>query len=391
MNMNPAKILVLVLLLGTTVRAEDIQVSQTQPLREAYAASSPGDVLLIAAGDYDHLFLRGGGGSEEAPVVLRAADPDDPPRFIGGRSSGIQLSGASHVELRDLIITSDSSNALNIDDGGDRDRPARGITLINLTVRGPAEADGNLDGIKLSGLAAFRITDCTITGWGGQGCGIDMVGCHDGLITGSTLDGLDNGHNGIQAKGGSAGIVIRGCTFRRYIERGVNLGGHTGAEFFRPPAFDGYEARDLLVEGCTFVGGNTPVAFVSSRDCTFRYNTVAFPKAWALRILRENNTQGSEPTSHGTYSHNLIVWNSGDLRTHVNIGKGTAPDTFHFEGNWWLSADAPRQSKPTLPTAETDGVHGPELLLVVDPESGEVAVRSQAKEVDAGAEALPIP
>lgn len=334
--------------------AGEAWVGDAVSLREAFATAGPGDVVLIEPGTYPATLLRGGGGTREAPVVLRAAEPDRPPLFGGGRSEGLHLVGVSYVELRDLIITSESSNAVNIDDGGDRERPARGIRLTNLVVRGATSEGGNLDGIKLSGVDGFTIAGCSVAGWGGHGCGIDMVGCHDGVITDSLLHGHGTANNGIQAKGGSSHITIRRSLILGFIERGVNLGGSTGAAYFRPPTFAGFEATDLLVEGCIFWGGNTPVAFVSSRDCTFRYNMVLYPQAWAVRILRENRMEGSQPTRAGTYAQNLIVWRRGELRKAMNIGSGTAAHTFSFEHNRWYCTNGYPRGEQMFPSMGDD-------------------------------------
>ena len=36
----------------------------------------------------------------------------------------------------------------------------------------------------------------------------------------------------------------------------------------------------------------------------------------------------------------------------VNLGQGTAPETFEFARNWWYCIDAPERSVPRLPVAE---------------------------------------
>lgn len=363
--------------LAAPALAKTFDVRDVKALREAFAAAEPGDVIRVAPGEYERAWLEGGGGSEDSPVVICGAEPERRPTFTGGKGEGMHLSGVSHVELRDLIITSDAGNGLNIDDGGKRDTPARGIVLRGLTVRGAAKGKGNIDGIKLSGLDDFHIVDCDVAGWGGQGCGVDMVGCHDGIIETSRFDGMNNGDRGIQAKGGSANIVVRDCTFRGYIERGVNLGGSTGEKYFRPPTFTGYEARDITVLHCIFVGGKTPVAFASSTNCTFHNNLIAYPDKWAVRILRENRFEGSQPTGRGTFTHNLIVWRGDALRPAVNVGPDVSADTFRFEGNWWYRTDAAEESRPSLPVAETDGVYGKNPHLSVNEDN--VTLGEEAK------------
>ncbi len=46
---------------------------------------------------------------------------------------------------------------------------------------------GNRDGIKLSGVTDFKTERCVIEQWGDEGQGIDMVGCHQGIINNCIL------------------------------------------------------------------------------------------------------------------------------------------------------------------------------------------------------------
>jgi hypothetical protein len=46
------------------------------------------------------------------------------------------------------------------------------------------------------------------------------------------------------------------------------------------------------------------------------------------------------------------------IRSDVNVGGGTAPETFVFEGNRWFAEDRPEASRPRLPVAEKEGVYG---------------------------------
>src|SRR6185312_6655030 len=153
-------------------------------------------------------------------------------------------------------------NGLNIDDGGRAGTPSHHVTLRNLRVAdvGPR---GNVDGIKLSGLDDFRVVNCTVERWRSDGSAIDMVGCHRGVVSGCAFKG--GGSNGVQIKGGSADVTVRGCRFEDCGERAVNAGGGTDKPFFRPPletqpAGKRYEATNLTIEGCTFVGGEAAVA-----------------------------------------------------------------------------------------------------------------------------------
>ena len=63
------------------------------------------------------------------------------------------------------------------------------------------------------------------------------------------------------------------------------------------------------------------------------------------------------PARRGQFTDNLIVVDS-TRALEVNVGAGTAPETFGFARNAWLNTEAPLRSRPNLPTAEVDGIYG---------------------------------
>lgn len=355
----------LVLSLAAALRADDVTVRTAVELRAAVAAATPGTRILLAEGSYVGGFhfinLRGEPGR---PIIIASADPAKRAVFRDAKT-GLHLSSPSYVELHDLDFTVLYANGLNIDDGGARG----GAGAHHIVLRGLRVSDigggGNEDGIKLSGVSDFQVVGCTIERWGaGGGSAIDAVGCHRGRFEACLVR-----HNsppnatGIQCKGGSSALVIRRCRFEFAGGRAVNIGGNTGLSFFRPalPASgSGHaEARDIRVEGNTFVGALCAVAFAGVDGAVFRFNTIERPGRWALRILQENRAAGFVPCRNGVFSDNVIIfdsvrWSEGG----VNIGAGTAPDTFTFARNWWYCEDKPDRSHPKLPTKEIAGVYG---------------------------------
>ena len=269
----------------------------------------------------------------------------------------MQLAEASHVELHDLKFTGASGNGISIDDGGTFETPAHHIVLRNLQISdiGP---NGNHDGIKLSGVDDFRIEGCRIERWGiGSGSGIDMVGCHRGVIENNTFlhekDAKLTGASGVQAKGGSRDIAIRRNRFENAGQRAINIGGSTGLQFFRPPlnqwpqGEEKYEAKDIRVEGNTFIGGLTPFAFVGVDGAVVRFNTIYRPQRWAMRILQETTEPGFAPSRNGLFFDNIVVFRSEQwIEGGVNIGSKTQPQSFQFARNFWFCEDAPQRSRP---------------------------------------------
>lgn len=358
-------------------------VTDTQQLREALAQARPGETIRIAPGEY-----RGGvtgqglRGEPGEPFVLRASDPKRPPVFRDG-ATGLQLSRAAHVEVHDLIVEGATGNGINIDDGGTLDRPSHHVLLRNLVVRdiGPT---GNRDGIKLSGVDGFRVEDCTVERWGSGGSGIDMVGCHRGEIVGCTFrHGDTTGDSGVQAKGGSREILIRRCRFEHAGQRAVNLGGSTGLAFFRPRP-EGYEAKDITVEDCTFVGSMTPVAFVGADGASVRHNTIYRPRRWGFRILQETREPGFVPCRNGQFTDNLIAYRSDEMVLPVNVGSATDPQSFTVARNAWYCLDTPGRSRPRLPIPETDGLYGIDPGLR-DAEKGDLRLPPDSPVRSAGA------
>ena len=370
--------------LAGTAWSREVTVRTRQQLISAAREAQAGTRILIAPGAYrgglTFARLRGEAGR---PVILAAADPEDPPVFRG-QGSGMHLVAPAHVELHDLVFVGASGNGLNIDDGGVAENPAHHIVLRNLSVRdvGP---EGNRDGIKLSGVDQFRVDGCTIERWGDRGgSAIDMVGCHDGEIVGCTLRyRSDVASSGIQAKGGSANIAVRRCRFDNAGARSINAGGSTGRAYFRPTDA-AYEAKHITVEDCTFVGSGAPICFVGVDRAVFQYNTIYRPKHYVVRILQESRGERFVPSRRGVFRNNLVVFRWDELRGIVNIGPGTAPATFTFADNHWYCLDRPERSDHlSLPVEETGGTYGVAPQFV-SPETGDLRLRGDSPVREAG-------
>ena len=330
----------------------------------------PGDIIELLPGRHNPASLSGLTGTEEAPIIIRGADPEDASVIAAG-NYGLHLQRPRWVVLHDFAVEGARQNGINIDDQDGRGTIGEPweahLLLRSIAVRdtGPT---GNFDGIKLSGLRAVRVEHCTVEGWGGSA--IDMVGCHEVTITGSTFRGKDgySQSSGIQIKGGSTRVSIDHCRFESAGARAINLGGSTGLAYFRPPvpadAKPGswFEAEDVGVTHCVFTEGECAIAFVGSRRATITNCTIVNPARWPLRILQETRDPRFGPAQGPAIEHCIIVAES--LRTPVNIGDGTEPGSFRWGPNlWWadgLSPDALRRSLPGSITVEQT-VRDPEL------------------------------
>jgi hypothetical protein len=373
-----------------------ITVRNSGELQKAVAKAAPGTRIEMLGGDYTGgIFISNLRGAPDKPIVIAAADPSQPP-VIKGRNQGMHLSNVAHVELHDITIEGAAWNGLNIDDGGDFTKPSHHIELRGLRVKNVGSG-GNHDGIKLSGVTDFRVEGCVVEFWGLKGSGVDMVGCHRGVIEGNTFrhdPKLEDGQGtGVQMKGGTSGITVRGNRFEHARGRAVNIGGSTDLKLFRPPLNEWKgkhfcEAKDITVEGNTFIGSGAPIAFVGVDGATVRFNTIYRPRKWAIRILQETTAEGFVPCRNGVVADNIIAFRSNEWATGgVNIGPNTAPNTFRFERNFWFCLDKPAMSAPHLPTQERHGVRGQNPKFR-DAEKGDLRLSEDSPARKFGAEAL---
>jgi hypothetical protein len=332
---------------------------------------SKGETILISPGEYGGGYdLRGVAGTAAAPVVIRAADPKQPPTFTGGRL-GWAVSNCSYVTLRGLVVRGCTGNGLNLDDGGVNPARAHHLVVEDVTVTeiGPR---GNLDGLKMSGIDDFTVRRCRFEGWGGSA--IDMVGCHRGVVEACRFTGKDgfSQENAVQMKGGTTDVLVQTSVFDRAGERAINLGGSTGLAYFRPAPGE-YEAARITVAGNRFLGSLCPVAWVSADGGRVYRNTILFPDRWVARILQEQTEPRFKPCRGGVFEENLIVFDRR-VATFVNVGPKTAPETFQFRKNAWFQTDG--TARPTLPTPEQGGVYGVDPRLD-RPDSPEARVTSR--------------
>lgn len=297
-----------------------------------------GTTLRIAPGEY------GGGWSVSglANLTIEAADPANPPRFVGGTMVW-HFSKCPGLTLRNLSVSGQTGNGINIDDGGEGGNPTARVTLERISVAdvGPR---GNCDGIKCSGIDDLTIRGCTITGWGGQG--IDLVGCHRVLIDECCLSGKDGFTQtaGVQAKGGSSDVVIEDCRFTGAGSRPINAGGSTGLAHFRPKGAT-FEARNITIRNNTIEGSECACAFVGLDGGSFTGNTIINPTKWVFRILQETTAPGFVPCRNVVIERNTITYKPEQVRTRINIGPNTNADSFRIENNTWVTSSENRVNR----------------------------------------------
>ena len=352
---------------------------QTYPtLTPAVAAVTPGDTILIHTGTYPGgLFFANVQGNANQWITIKNA-PGATVVFDGGNNA-IQLSDPAYLWIRGLIFQHQTGNGVNIDDGGTYATPAHHVVIEDCIFRDMA-ASGNNDLLKLSGLDYFEIRTCTFENGAAGGSGIDMVGCHHGLIRSNEFESL--GSNSIQAKGGTEWVSIEGNFFRDGGQRTLNLGGSTGLQFFRPDTAH-FEAANLQVYANIFVGSTAPIAYVGAVNVVVANNTFYQPENWVIRILQETvDPDRFLPCGDNSFINN-IVWLEEDLNSEVNIGPNTAPETFEFSNNLWFNADDANWAGPNLPVPETNGLLNADPLFAT-PTNADFSIPANSPAAGAG-------
>ncbi len=341
-------------------------------LERAAQGAGPGTAITVHAGAYSGgEYIEDLRGEATAPIWIRGAEGEAHPVFSGG-SDGLHFVRPAWLVLEGLEVTGAADNGINVDDGGDYDddQAARGLVMRDVRVH-DVGGSGNQDCIKLSGVYAFLLDGVEVARCGGadQGSGVDLVGCHDGVITRSSFTTMSG--NAVQAKGGSEDVDIRWNRIEDGGERAVNLGGSTGAEYFRPPlstSSPNAEARRIHVVSNLIIGSWSPLAYVGCVDCAAVGNTLIDPGHWVVRILQETLSSGDttfEPSSGGTFANNLVYYDLSLISTFVNVGPDTSPETFTFSHDLWYAHDDPARSTPTgLPVVEDAAVIGEDPLFL---------------------------
>jgi len=115
--------------------------------------------------------------------------------------------------------------------------------------------------------------------------------------------------------------------------------------------------------------GGASVSFTGCDHCVFANNTIIEPRSYIVRILQERQGERFVPSRNGYFINNIIVFNTADIGSYVNIGAGTAPETFTFGNNLWYALDDPNFSGPNIPNSippETNSIvqQDPQINLV---------------------------
>ncbi|WP_455222047.1 hypothetical protein, partial [Kaarinaea lacus] len=324
--------------------------SAASPYRTlAFAAShaTPGTRINLHAGIYPaagSIANLQGTANEPIAIVANGNVVFDP----GNEVVVLHFRDPRYVVLQGFTVRNTPVHGINIDDGGTYDTPAEHVIIRNLTFRNIGRG-GNHDCLKMSGVDRFLVLDSEFDGCN-HGEAIDMVGCHQGVVKGNFIHNIPV--NAINTKGGSSDILIQGNRFSDVVSRAINAGGHTGLKYYRPinAPYEGARIR-MLANIFERVGQNdgASVSFTGCDHCVFANNTIIEPRSYIVRILQERRGDRFAPSRNGYFINNIIIFNTSDIGSYVNIGDGTAPETFTFGNNLWYALDRTDFSGPNIP------------------------------------------
>jgi hypothetical protein len=336
-----------------------VGASQTySSLTQAVAVTIPGDTIMIHEGSYagglSFMNLQGTAGN----WIHVISAPSETVIFNGGSNSW-KMTDAAYVLIKGITFQHQTGNGCNVDDGGSYNTPSHHIVFESCTFR-DIKSTGNSDLLKMSGVDFFEIKNCKFINGAAGGSGIDLVGCHEGLISGNRFE--NQGSNSIQIKGGSKNVRIENNFFKNGGQRTLNLGGSTNLKFFRPVDAP-YEAAGLTVYSNIFIGSDAPITYVGCIQTEVINNTIYLPQKWVIRILQETvDTSRFFQCGNNSFKNNIIYRNS-QVSNDCNIGPNTNPRSFSFSNNLWYHSQNPAWTGPELPVKDVNCMIGKNPLF----------------------------
>jgi len=350
-------LLIVLMITNYTVHTRILEVGQGKQFsifQPALSVAIAGDTILLREGVYSgNSYRENLKGTSENWVTILAA-PNENVVFRGG-GAAFYLVDVEYIRINGLQFEDQTGNSLSIDDGGTYDTPTHNVVILNCTWLS-MNTTGPSNMIKMAGVDSFSIYNCVFLNGPVNGIGIDLVGCHFGVIDDNYFD--KSGSYAIQAKGGSNDIDINRNLFINSTDRTINIGGSTGTPYFRPLNAD-YEAKRVNVYSNVFRGSKAPITFATAIDCEVINNTILNPVTWAFRILQETSDTRFITCSNNTIKNNLIVMPTTGQPA-LNIGPNTDASSFSISHNAWFNPKN-AQWMPNTPSNEPG-------RLLIDPE-----------------------
>jgi hypothetical protein len=350
-------ILTLVLAPVSGATASQYLVPPDSDWQDVVRKAQPGDEIVLMPGVHRPGDLSGVSGTGRQPIVVRSLSPEHRTIIEAGRE-GIVLRGATHIVVRDLIITGASINGITIaPPRADFDPAARWpthITIQNVQVKSTGPR-GKRHGIQVAQVEHVKIQDCIVIGWGGAG--IDVTQSDHVTIARCHLAGAPDfsQQSGVHVRGGSSRVVISDCHLEDTGAYGAIIGGEGQWEYsltsaskprtatvVATPEFD---ATRVTIVRCVIRGSACPLHFLSATDSQARNLTIVHPRQWVCAIDLTKPGREVVPSRKLVFSSNLIVWQPGELKHFFRTGPSYARPAMAILQNLWWAADTPDQRR----------------------------------------------
>ena len=356
---------------ATSLIGGETTVNTVDGLRNALNSASPGDRIYVAPGNYNsRLWVQDVHGTSEAMIEVVALDPDNRPVFDVQDAACLTLYDCSYI-LVDGIIAQGGGTASS--DANNIEFPYGSHMIIKNCLSRDLTCEFNSNAYKFAHADNLLMYNCVAEEWVNSGYGMCINVSDSSLymrntITFPTLP-LYAGASGIMAKGAAYHYGMYKNHFIDGGSRAICFGGAGGAT--------GPEIYDSVAMGNVIEGGEAAVAYVSSENCDFAYNTVVDPELFVMRVLKESTFS----PANNIFRRNLVYYGNVTVQ---NIGSSTQPETFTYAENYWYKYTNPGGSIPTLAAPETDPAGGtdPQLDSEQRPHYG------QAKDYGAHAPAM---
>jgi hypothetical protein len=301
----------LLLLFTVTALAATSQVEPGADLSGYVNGMLPGDVLELADGVYP---LELGldivsAGTEDAPIVIRAAPGATPVLALSGSDYAIDIQGTEFIQVKGLTLQGPPEPADGFWSGGLRVLSSRGIRIDTLTVTGftgtGLRVEGDCRDVELVGNAVLDMP-------GGHGI---EVGCWDascwlerGQIRRNWIGRLTGeGAHGVLLHHGSQDISVADNVLAHLAFRGITAG---STEYGEPNRIEGNALWEIgehgiFVQGAARVRNNVVLTVGGSAirtaddparrslgDVVIAYNTVADSGDWTVYLEDWPDAQG---------------------------------------------------------------------------------------------------
>lgn len=213
-------------------------------IQQAVDAAGPGVTVFVRAGLYiENIVLPDGGGEAGAPLQLISVDGDGAAviQAASAAASTIKGLGTDHLLIRGFHVVG-GLNGIQISQNGlDFGNLAQSVRIENNTVEGSVQ-----DLIKIDHADDVQVLGNTLRNGGGEA--IDFVAVNGSIIAWNDVSQVRTFAGAIMVKGGSSNILVQGNHVHDSVSGGIDVGGATASEFFRP-GFGSQEASNVLVVG----------------------------------------------------------------------------------------------------------------------------------------------